>query len=171
MRICDNVPGTPSFTQQTFRRDMVSGTTIIVSRSNSGVAANGSTNVRGLSRDGRYILFDASANNLATNDNNFSNDVFVRDEQAGITLLVSINRDASGPVTSVIDRSPGAAGCCDQLAGDRPGLFRGQKYRDECDLRGVHHAADGIAARRVGSEVLLFCLLGEYAQLRGAGRE
>src|SRR6202022_5210261 len=38
-------------------------------------------------------------------------------------------------------------GCRDQLAGDRPGLIRGQEYCDERDLRGVHHAADGIAAR------------------------
>jgi hypothetical protein len=35
----------------------------------------------------------------------------------------------------------------DQLAGDRPGLIGGQEHRDERDLRGFHHAADGIAAR------------------------
>jgi hypothetical protein len=37
---------------------------------------------------------------------------------------------------------------------DRPGIIRSQEYRDERDLQGVHHAADGIAARRVRSEVL-----------------
>src|ERR1700680_4537445 len=72
-------------------------------------------------------------------------------------------------VGSVIDRPPGSAACCHQLAGDRPGLIRGQEDRDERDLRSVHHAADGIAARRVRSEVLPLRLFRGYAQLGGAG--
>src|SRR6202048_3337839 len=65
----------------------------------------------------------------------------------------------------------GPTACCDQLAGDRPGLFRGQEDRDERDLRSVHHAADGIAPRRVRSEVLALRLFRGYAQLGGAGGE
>ena len=61
-------------------------------------------------------------------------------------------------------RPPGPPGCRDQLAGDRPGLIRGQEYRDERDLRGVHHAADGIAARRVRSEILPLRIFRGYAR-------
>src|SRR5208283_4648191 len=68
----------------------------------------------------------------------------------------------------VMHRPPGSPGCRDQLAGDRPGLVRGQEDRDECDLRGVHHAADGIAARRVGREILPLRFFRGYAQLGGA---
>ena len=67
---------------------------------------------------------------------------------------------------SLLSKIPSARppGCRDQLAGDRPGLIRGQEYRDERDLRGVHHAADGIAARRVRSEVLPLRIFRGYAQ-------
>jgi hypothetical protein len=40
----------------------------------------------------------------------------------------------------VIYRPPGPAACRHQLAGDRPGLIRGQEDRDERDLRSIHHA-------------------------------
>ena len=67
--------------------------------------------------------------------------------------------------------APGSLGCRDQLAGDRPGLVRGQEDRDECNLAGVHHAADGIAARRVRQKVLPLGFFGGYAQLSGARGE
>jgi hypothetical protein len=57
-------------------------------------------------------------------------------------------------VGETLARPPGRR---DQLAADSPGLIQGQEYRDERDLRGVHHAADGIAARRVWSEVHAQC--------------
>ena len=80
-------------------------------------------------------------------------------------------RSSASLVCSVIYRPPGPAACRDQFAGDRPGLVRCQKYRDERDLRSVHHAADGIAARRVRSEVLPLRRFRGYAQLGGAGGE
>jgi len=70
---------------------------------------------------------------------------------------------------SVIYRPSGPTARRHQLAGDRPGLIRGQEYRDERDLRGVDHAANGIAARRVRSEVLPLRIFRGYAQLVGAG--
>jgi hypothetical protein len=63
----------------------------------------------------------------------------------------------------VIYRPPGPAACRHQLAGDRPGLFRGQEDRDERDLRSVDHTADGIASQRVRSEVLPLHLFRGYA--------
>ena len=51
--------------------------------------------------------------------------------------------DAYSNRCSVIYRPPGSTACRDQLAGDRPGLIRGQEDGDERDLRSVHHAARG----------------------------
>ncbi len=93
----DLAAGTPSFTRQTFQRDMTAGTTVIVSKNNSGVAANGYTYLYGASRDGRYVLFDTYASNVTTNDNNFTSDVFVRDVLSNTTYTVSVNRTNTGP--------------------------------------------------------------------------
>src|ERR1700727_705834 len=81
--------------------------------------------------------------------------------RVGVVAIVGIDRlrgnrciRIAAKCGSEIHRPPGSSGCRDQFTGDRPGLVRGQEYRDECDLRGVHHAAYRIAARRVGSEIL-----------------
>src|ERR1700736_1327501 len=83
------------------------------------------------------------------------------------------SRAECGPsdVTLIINRPAGAPVRDDQFAADRPGPFRRQEYRDGGNFRGVHHAADGITARRIGREVPTFGFLGRYAQLLGAGRE
>ena len=73
--------------------------------------------------------------------------------------------------TSVINRPAGAPARDDQLAAHRPRLFRCQEHRDGCDFRRIHHAADGVAARRIGGEVPTFGLFRRYAQLFGAGSE
>src|SRR5207244_8019760 len=86
-------------------------------------------------------------------------------------LSPEMTRPSACFLCSVIYRAPGPTACRDQFAGDRPGLFRGQEDRDERDLRSVHHAADGIASRRVGSEVLPLRIFRGYAELAGAGSE
>src|ERR1700730_498887 len=91
---------------------------------------------------------------------------------AAITQISpEVTRPSAWWVGSVIYRPPGSAACRHQLAGDRPGLIRGQEDRDERDLRSVHHAADGIAPRRARSEVRPLRLCRVYAQLGGAGGE
>ena len=83
--------------QEIFLRDLVSSNTILVSVNNSNVAAGGYCQLRGLSRDGRYVLFESSANNLFTNDTNFRNDLFVRDTVANVTTLVNLNLAGTAP--------------------------------------------------------------------------
>ncbi len=80
-----------------------------------------------------------------------------------IAFPVEKSMDTHSNRCLVIYRPPGPAACRHQLAGDRPGLFRGQEDRDERDLRSVHHAADGIASRRVRSKVLPLRLFRGYA--------
>src|SRR5260370_26370926 len=69
----------------------------------------------------------------------------------------------------VVHRPAGAARRHDQLAGDRPGLVRGQERGDVGDLGGVHHAADGVAAGGIGGEVADLDPRGGHPQLSGRG--
>src|SRR2546428_8630585 len=69
----------------------------------------------------------------------------------------------------VIYRSAGPARGHHELAGDGPGLVRRQEDREVGDLRRVHHAVDGVAARRVVRVVASLDFLGRDAQLLGAG--
>lgn len=61
---------------------------------------SGSGNGRSLSPlitpDGRYVLFRSRASDLAANDMNGLSDVFLRDLNLGRTILLSLNRDATG---------------------------------------------------------------------------
>jgi hypothetical protein len=63
-----------------------------LARANS-ASADGYSAVSEVSPDGRYVLFESLASNLATNDYNYCADVFLRDRQSGTTLLISANSD------------------------------------------------------------------------------
>lgn len=91
-----------------FLRDIVAGTTTIVSVNRSGAAAGiGLLSAPAVSADGRFVAFQSDAADLVANDpqragGNQDADVFVRDVAAGTTTLVSINRagTASGNAPS-----------------------------------------------------------------------
>lgn len=87
-----------------FVRDVINGTTTLVSVNATGGSAlasasdvaNDLARVKGVSRgsvmtpDGRYVAFASSATNLVANDTNGIADIFVRDLQAGTTTLASV---------------------------------------------------------------------------------
>ncbi len=73
-----------------FVRDMQSGTTTLESRGRGGKAPNGASFNAALSADGRWLAFDSDASNLVLGDDNGQTDVFLRDRQAGTTVLVSV---------------------------------------------------------------------------------
>jgi len=76
-----------------FVYDIASETITRVSVDSSGNQANSSSNKSNLSADGRYVVFDSSANNLIGDgaDNNCCDDVFLHDRQTGSTTLISLN--------------------------------------------------------------------------------
>jgi Tol biopolymer transport system component len=76
-----------------FVRDLVTGTTTLVSVGATGTAVgNGFSGSPVLSADGRYVAFTSYATDLtATPDTNGQSDVFVRDLVAGTTTLVSVD--------------------------------------------------------------------------------
>lgn len=79
-----------------FRRDLVAGTTSLVSINLAGNSSgNDVSQFPVVSNDGRFVAFSSQSGNLVAVDNNNGigslNDVFVRDMQSATTSLVSIN--------------------------------------------------------------------------------
>ncbi|MBI1851431.1 MAG: IPT/TIG domain-containing protein [Planctomycetes bacterium] len=66
-------------------------TTRLVSVDSDGRPANSRSFVRGISSNGRYVLFDSAATNLVPDDTNGVRDAFVRDRIAGTTTRVNVN--------------------------------------------------------------------------------
>ena len=80
-----------------FVRDLLLGTNILATVGINGVAADGLSTQPAISGDGRYVAFTSFADNLVPSDTNKASDVFVRDLQAGTTVLVSVNTNGSWP--------------------------------------------------------------------------
>ena len=76
-----------------FRRDLLTGTTSLVSVNAAGTAPAGGFSVKGsISSDGRYIAFQSSAADLVIGiDTGGRVEAFLRDMQAGTTTLVSLD--------------------------------------------------------------------------------
>lgn len=62
-----------------------------VSVDSAEVEGNGSCYSSSISGDGRFVAFDSGATNLAGDDPNVLNDVFVRDRQNGTTIRASVS--------------------------------------------------------------------------------
>ncbi len=83
-------PGEDLGVTHVFRKDLVTGTLVVVD-----TGSNGSATDPTISDDGRYVAFASVASNLAAGDGTRDADVFVKDLQAGTTALVT--PAASGP--------------------------------------------------------------------------
>ena len=76
-----------------FIRDLRERTTTRVSVASDGtqVLGGAESSVLGISRDGRYVIFQSQAQGLVPEDTNFLWDIFVRDTWTGITKRVNID--------------------------------------------------------------------------------
>lgn len=74
-----------------FLCDRLSGKITRVSVGAGGVQSNGFSNQCVVSANGRFVAFVSAGNNLVSEDNNNSPDVFVRDIQAGTTKRVNVS--------------------------------------------------------------------------------
>jgi len=83
------VSGGRSAAGDVYRRDMVTGTTVLVSVSATGGDANGFSNRPSISADGRYVAFNSTATNLVANAPAAGTQVYVRDLQTGTTVRVA----------------------------------------------------------------------------------
>jgi Tol biopolymer transport system component len=95
----DLVPGDTNGVQDVFVRDLVSGTTTLVSADATGGPANGSSLSPRISGDGRFVAFESFARDLGGGEDGVFADVFVRDLDTATTTLVSAAADG-GPTDS-----------------------------------------------------------------------
>jgi Tol biopolymer transport system component len=73
-----------------FVRDLVTGTTTLVSRDGpAGAGADGHSEEPAISPDGRYVAFYSVATNLSSEDVDAAHDVFLRDLDTGVNTLIS----------------------------------------------------------------------------------
>jgi Tol biopolymer transport system component len=63
----------------------------MISINSDGIQGNGPSTDPDISADGRYVVFESYATNLVISDTNSVQDVFVHDQQTGMTKRVSIN--------------------------------------------------------------------------------
>ena len=90
----DIVAGDANGVRDFFVRDLVAGTTELVSVSTGGVQANFGPSisfVADMTPDGRFVTWSSKASNLVAGDTNGLEDVFVRDRQLGTTERWSVS--------------------------------------------------------------------------------
>ena len=93
------VAGDTNNASDVFVRDLVNGTTILVSANTNGVGGNGDSSSSVMTPDGRYVAFTSAASDLVAGDTNGIPDVFVRDLQSGTTRRVSVGAMSTGSTT------------------------------------------------------------------------
>jgi hypothetical protein len=88
---------TPTSFGNVFVRDLVAGTTTLVSINRTGTAGGDHNSLSAaISDDGRFVVFVSLASDLVNIDTNDRTDVFVRDLVAATTTLVSMNSAGTG---------------------------------------------------------------------------
>lgn len=97
------VAGDTNSASDVFVRDVVNGTTILVSVNTNGVYGNGASYSSVMTPDGRYVAFASAATDLVPGDTNGISDVFVRNLWNGTTQLASVNAIATNAYTSFSD--------------------------------------------------------------------
>jgi Tol biopolymer transport system component len=85
------VPGDNNNGQDIFLRDTQTSITSCLSTSPGGTISNTGASRPSISSDGRYVVFESSADNLVPGDAGGNTDIFVRDTDTGITSLVSVS--------------------------------------------------------------------------------
>ncbi|MEK6719993.1 MAG: PA14 domain-containing protein [Chloroflexota bacterium] len=85
------VSGDANAQQDIFRKDTVTGTTILISVSTAGAQGNALSDDPQISDDGNRIAFHSDATTLVSGDSNVQRDAFLRDVAAGTTVRVSLS--------------------------------------------------------------------------------
>ena len=89
------VPGDTNDVEDVFVKNMVTSEVCMASTDSSGAPGNGASAPNpSISSNGRFVVFDSLASNLASGDANGASDVFMKDLMTTQTVLVSV--DAAG---------------------------------------------------------------------------
>jgi len=82
-------------TRDVFVQDTQTGSITRVSVASDGTQSNGFSDGARISSDGRYVVFQSNATNLASDDTTNNIDVFIHDMQTGTTKRVSVASDGT----------------------------------------------------------------------------
>ena len=94
----DIVAGDTNDANDVFVRDLVEGTTTLVSVDMMGGSADAGSGDPAISPDGRYVAFESAATDIVDGeDERSTTDVFVRDLETGLTTVVSVDVDGGAP--------------------------------------------------------------------------
>jgi Tol biopolymer transport system component len=127
----DLVAGDTNGTSDVFVRDLVAGTTELVSVASGGARADGPSSSPSMSADGRHVAFASGATNLGPTGDDGAWDVFVHDRVTGVTEQVSrpaagVTRDDRGDSGEAVITGDGRFVAFTSTAGDLvPGGSRG----------------------------------------------
>lgn len=91
----DLVTGDTNGATDVFVRDLLTGSTLLVSMNTNGVPGNGPSRNAAMTPDGQYVCFVSAASDLVPGDTNGIPDVFVRDLTMGVTVLASVGAVAT----------------------------------------------------------------------------
>jgi Tol biopolymer transport system component len=83
-------------TNSIYLYNMVSGTNLIVSQAQSGIAENGDSDSPAISPDGRFVAYRSYASNLVPGETNTVPELFLYDQLAQTNILVSLNLSGTG---------------------------------------------------------------------------
>lgn len=84
-------PDDPNILGDIYLRDIVAGTTELITYGFDNQPANNNSHYPFISNDGRFIVYHSEADNLVPNDTNNESDIFLKDRQTGITRRVNLS--------------------------------------------------------------------------------
>ena len=96
----DLVSGDTNNASDVFMRDIVAGSTVLISTRTNGGCANAASGSAVMTPDARYVAFASAASDLVPGDTNGITDIFVRDLRTGTPLLASPGATATGTDSS-----------------------------------------------------------------------
>jgi uncharacterized repeat protein (TIGR01451 family) len=107
-------------------RDRQLGTTVLVSKSTTGVPGNGRSQRPSISADGRFVAFSSSASNLVPGDTNDVDDIFVHDRDADGNGI--FDEPGGTPLTSLTRVSVSSDGSQANCVSVRPSISGTGRY-------------------------------------------
>ena len=82
-----------TFVSHIFIRDIIGGTTDLISRSSNGAIGDASSFFPEISDNGNFVVFESNANNLVVQGGGSNKGIFYHDLRSGVTELVSVALD------------------------------------------------------------------------------
>jgi len=98
-------PGDATGRLQLYMKDMETASVTLISANRTNGPGNDHSRWPQIAPNGRFIVFSSRASDLVDNDNNNTQDVFMRDLSSGVTTLLSRNLQGTGSANAMSSRA------------------------------------------------------------------